>query len=248
MCWMACWRGARRRRPRRPPRRSGGARRAAASCGPGRRCESSRSRRHSGWSISVGEVVGDRDQHGVAGGVGELAVEEAVGVAPARAAARGRSGRASRPSTSAARRSRDRRCGAPRGQRGDRRLEDAARLEHGGRAGVGGEVEPGGHGLRRAASARSASAATNEPAPGRVSTMPRSWSAAERLADGRAADAEAAGPGRARRAGGRRGRGRRGGSRPRGGRRSARSAGGPAEWLVGIGSADAGPVTEPVVR
>ena len=168
-----------------------------------------------------------REQHRVRGQRGELAVEVAVGVAPARRCRAVRGRRTSIASSSALdlASSRRPRCG---GERGDAGLEQQPRLEQGERA-----RRRRGRASGRRASRSSASAATNEPAPRRVSTTPRTCSAAERLAHRRAADPELLGElalGRQPLAG-REPPAR--GCRRRAGRRSARSAGGRErrQWL-----------------
>ena len=139
----------------------------------------------------VGQVVGDRQQHGVGGRDGELAVEAAVGVAPA-AALVGVGGVGARGHRREQRVDRGvRPVAARRRERDDLRLQDPAGLEDGGRPGVGGEVEAGGEllgvgdALERVVGEEGARAAARLD---QAAELER----AERLADRRAADAEVA--------------------------------------------------------
>ena len=143
-----------------------------ARCGRATAIESSRSRCHSGWSITAATWSASASSTGLPVMRGDLAVEEAVGVVPARRRrAVGRRGpsRASSSSASGSRRAaRARRARRSRGSSSARASSSARRAG----------VVRGAAGRARGLHARTASAATNEPAPGRVSITPWTCSAA----------------------------------------------------------------------
>ena len=170
----AGWRRRRRRRGRRPrwPRRSCGARRHGG--GRGRNGDRLVAQALPQRLVhDRGDVVGERDEHRVGGHDRDLAVEEAVALVPVGAVGvLGRRG----PCARAAPRRRGRAGrGGPRARRPGARAARAPRAARWGwRRGQG----DGAVGPRRRCTRSTASAATNEPAPGRVSITPWSCSAA----------------------------------------------------------------------
>ena len=193
--------------------------RVDARAAAGRAIESSRSRCHSGWSMSAATWSARPSRTGFAVSDGEPAVEAAVAVVPGR---RGRRRPRRRPSRRAA--ARPRRRGARRAGRRARRRRARAASRASSRSN-GPASWRGGLARRRETLERVG--ATNEPEPGRVSSAPRSCSAAIASRTEARPDAEPPRRARARTAAARRARAARRGCPRRAARRSARSAAAP---------------------